>query len=79
MVAKINSLGGHAKINTYGALGHDVWETVYAKGELFDWLLAQRRHAAAAAVTSSPIRHTASAIVPSSRSTASAAAMQSPY
>ncbi|HUO11037.1 MAG TPA: prolyl oligopeptidase family serine peptidase [Phycisphaerae bacterium] len=45
MVDKVNSLGGHAKINTYGALGHDVWETVYAKGELFDWLLQQRKSA----------------------------------
>jgi predicted peptidase len=51
MVAKVNSLGGHAKINTYGAMGHDVWETVYAQGELFDWLLAQRRHSTKAATS----------------------------
>ncbi len=45
MVAKVNSLGGHAKVNTYGALGHDVWETVYAQGELFNWMLAQHKSA----------------------------------
>lgn len=43
MVEKVNSLGGHAKVSTFNALGHDVWETVYAKGELFTWILAQKR------------------------------------
>jgi predicted peptidase len=79
MVAKINSLGGHAKINTYGALGHDVWETVYAKGELFDWLLAQRRHQSAAVPSHSPTSSASLPVVPASGSAVSAVSMQSPY
>ncbi len=78
MVAKINSLGGHAKINTYGALGHDVWETVYAKGELFDWLLAQRRHRSAAAPMA-PANRTTATIAPRRAPAVSSAMVPSPY
>lgn len=70
MVSKINSLGGHAKINTYGALGHDVWETVYAQGELFDWLLQQRRSARTATPGVAP-SNKASSLIPSSNVQAS--------
>ena len=62
MVDKVNSLGGHAKVNTYGALGHDVWETVYAKGELFQWLLVQRKSSRAAG--GSAPANKASSVVP---------------
>jgi predicted peptidase len=80
MVAKINSLGGHAKINTYGALGHDVWETVYAKGELFDWMLAQRRHTATASAWNGPrVNQAVPAVVPAPASAVSAASVPSPY
>ncbi|MGN6367790.1 MAG: prolyl oligopeptidase family serine peptidase [Phycisphaerae bacterium] len=61
MVDKVNSLGGHAKMNTYGALGHDVWETVYAKGELFDWLLQQRKSSRTAG-TGIPANKTSSVV-----------------
>jgi predicted peptidase len=79
MVAKINSLGGHAKINTYGALGHDVWETVYANGELFNWMLAQRRHTAASMNSVMPTNPVAARVIPSGSPTVSAVSVTSPY
>lgn len=79
MVNKINSLGGHAMINTYGALGHDVWETVYAKGELFEWLLAQRRHHVAAAPMPAAFEYATSRAVPARTTTVSSTFVPSPY
>jgi predicted peptidase len=52
MCAKINTLGGHAKFTPYPLAGHDCWETAYGDGELFAWLITQRRHGTAAAPVS---------------------------
>ncbi len=76
MVDKVNSLGGHAKINTYGALGHDVWETVYAKGDLFQWLLEQRKSARSAG-SSAPANKTSSVVPAGSYSGITAASANS--
>ena len=43
MVEKINLLGGRAEFIQTPTNGHDCWEYVYGGGELFDWLLVQRR------------------------------------
>lgn len=57
MVSKLKTLGGNAQYTEYSAMGHDCWETAYQDGELFAWLLQQRRHG------SSPV-HTSSSITP---------------
>ena len=44
----INKAGGNAKYTEYLGLGqgHDCWDRAYNEGELFTWMLAQRRNAA---------------------------------
>jgi predicted peptidase len=44
MVERIKSLGGNAEFIATDSFGHDCWDTVYGSGELFTWLLQQRRH-----------------------------------
>ncbi len=49
MVAKLQTLGNtNCRYTEYGAMGHDCWEAAYGDGELFSWLLSQRRSNAAA-------------------------------
>ncbi|HSU65623.1 MAG TPA: PHB depolymerase family esterase [Tepidisphaeraceae bacterium] len=43
MVNAVNKAGGSAKLTMYPDRGHDVWDVVYPKGELFGWFLAQKR------------------------------------
>jgi len=40
---EINKLGGHAKYTEFGAIGHNCWDEAYNEGELFSWMLDQRR------------------------------------
>jgi predicted peptidase len=72
MVDKLKSLGGDAQMTVYTAVGHDCWETAYSSGELFDWLLQQRRKGATAAAP----RQTSSA-APAGRT--GGAAVNTPY
>ncbi len=46
MVQKINSLGGSAQFFKTDGPGVDCWEMAYGEGDLFDWLLRQRRSSA---------------------------------
>lgn len=43
MVSEINKHGGSAKYTEYGALGHNCWDRAYSEGELFQWMLNNRR------------------------------------
>lgn len=43
MVSDINKHGGNAKYTEYGALGHNCWDRAYSEGELFQWMLNNRR------------------------------------
>lgn len=53
MVNKIKTLGwDEPQYTEYSALGHDCWETAYGSGDLFAWLLQQRRHTGGSASTS---------------------------
>lgn len=42
-VNAINTLGGHAKMTIYGAIGHDCWSRAYADPALWDWLAQQHK------------------------------------
>jgi predicted peptidase len=57
-VDRIHMLGGtNAEFTQTDGPGHDCWEGVYSSGDLFSWLLTQRRHGpAAAAMSGSTIR-----------------------
>lgn len=54
MCSKVNAAGGHADFYRTDGGGHDCWSAVYSDGELFTWLLQQRRPAARSAAPSSP-------------------------
>ena len=43
MVDAVNDAGGQAIMTIYPDIGHNVCGLTYANGELFDWLLSQRR------------------------------------
>jgi predicted peptidase len=45
MCDRINAAGGHAKYTQYSAFGHDCWNRAYNEGELFAWMLQQKRTA----------------------------------
>jgi predicted peptidase len=49
MVANLRALGSPVKYTEYPDTGHESWNRAYAEPELFRWLLAQRRGAAAPA------------------------------
>jgi len=49
MCEKIKSLGGNVKHTQYGDIGHDCWTRAYGEGEVFTWMLAQRRAGAKSA------------------------------
>lgn len=44
MVKAVRVAGGSAKLTVFPKLEHNSWDAAYATPELFDWLLAQRRH-----------------------------------
>jgi len=39
----LTKCGGTARLTVFDARGHDAWTAAYAKPELYEWLLAQRR------------------------------------
>lgn len=43
MVSDINKKGGYARYTEYGALGHNCWDRAYSEGQLFQWMLNNRR------------------------------------
>ncbi|HTV24910.1 MAG TPA: dienelactone hydrolase family protein [Polyangiaceae bacterium] len=47
MVAALRALGSPVRYTEYPDVGHESWNRAYAESELFRWLLAQRRSAAA--------------------------------
>jgi predicted esterase len=64
MVERIKSLGGkNCEFTQTGDGGHDCWDGVYGSGELFGWLLQQRRHTTASSPSASPI-HSSSSLKP---------------
>jgi predicted peptidase len=52
-LGSIKSAGGNPKHTVYANFGHDCWEKAYGDGELFDWLLQQRRGKISTAPTKS--------------------------
>lgn len=59
MVERIKTLGGKNQEYTQtNDAGHNCWEGVYGSGELFSWMLQQRRRGTAS--TATPIRTTSS-------------------
>jgi len=46
MVEAINAAGGNARLTIYPDAGHDSYTETYARADLYEWLLAQRRSAA---------------------------------
>jgi len=72
MVERIKSLGGKLQEFTQtNDPGHDCWDRVYSEGDLFAWLLQQRRHSSRPAAAPMPAavqpRATASVIAPAPR------------
>lgn len=45
MVEALKKLGGEVKFTVYPEAGHDAWTETYAKAELYEWLLKQKRGA----------------------------------
>lgn len=43
MVEAINAAGGNARLTIYPDAGHDSYTETYAREDLYEWLLAQRR------------------------------------
>jgi len=43
MVDALRKLGGRVRFTVYPEAGHDSWTAAYASGELYEWLLQQRR------------------------------------
>ncbi len=43
MVAKINAIGGNAKITIYPNVEHNSWENAYADNEMWNWLFSQKK------------------------------------
>jgi predicted peptidase len=61
MVDRIKTLGGKsAEFTQTNGEGHNCWEGVYGSGELFGWLLQQRRRGAAAVPGATPVRSSSS-------------------
>ncbi len=44
MLDAVRKCGGHARFTVYPDEGHSIWERTYQNPQLFEWLLAQRRH-----------------------------------
>lgn len=44
MVDSVNRHGGKARLTIYPEAGHDAWSPTYRNPEVFDWLLAQKKH-----------------------------------
>ena len=59
MVAKIESAGGHPRVDIFPQGGHDCWDEAYSKGDLFQWMMSQRRAGAAAAAPVMPVKTSA--------------------
>jgi hypothetical protein len=51
MCRRIKEAGGRVKLTEYDAFGHDCWDRAYDEGELFKWMLAQRRGGSGVALT----------------------------
>lgn len=45
MCRRISQAGGNAKYTEYGGFGHDCWSRAFGEGEVFQWMLSQRRAA----------------------------------
>lgn len=43
MVDAVNAAGGNARLTIYPDAGHDSYTETYAREDLYEWLLAQRR------------------------------------
>ena len=43
LVDKINFYGGNAKLTVYPDIGHDAWVPTYKSGEVFKWMLEQKK------------------------------------
>jgi predicted peptidase len=48
MISKLQAAGGRPKATIYPTGGHNCWDAAYSEGELFQWMMAQRRGGAAA-------------------------------
>jgi predicted peptidase len=43
MCDRIKAAGGNVKFTQYSTFGHDCWSKAYEEGEVFQWMLTQRR------------------------------------
>ena len=43
MCDRIQKAGGNIKFTQYSTFGHDCWTRAYEEGDVFTWMLAQRR------------------------------------
>ncbi|HSB09387.1 MAG TPA: alpha/beta fold hydrolase [Blastocatellia bacterium] len=43
MMEALKAAGGRVRYNEYPGVGHNSWDKAYAEGELFSWLLSQRK------------------------------------
>jgi len=43
MCDRIKAAGGNPRYTEYSSIGHNCWDEAYDQGELFNWMLAQRR------------------------------------
>jgi predicted peptidase len=51
MCRRIKEAGGQIRLTEYDAFGHDCWDRAYDEGDLFKWMLAQRRAGSGVALT----------------------------
>jgi predicted peptidase len=54
MISKLEAAGAHPRSTIYPQGGHDCWDTAYDEGELFQWMLAQRRGGSMPAASMQP-------------------------
>jgi len=50
MISKLEGAGAHPRATIYPQGGHDCWDAAYSEGELFQWMMSQRRAGAGTAV-----------------------------
>jgi len=61
MVERIKSMGGkYAEFTQTNDAGHDCWDGVYGSGDLFSWMLQQRRRGSASTPSATPVRSSGS-------------------
>jgi predicted peptidase len=63
MCRRIKEAGGRVKLTEYDAFGHDCWDRAYDEGDLFKWMLAQRREGSGVVLSPAAAAGTAAGLV----------------